>query len=128
MIYIFLFLTEHNPSFTLFLICSYFFTQSELRFSYKECLHKKKSIVFWSLCGKNLKLYEKIFQQRPHSSSQMHKISPYIIASIKTILVTLLLILRTCLSIEINFWKTPLRITFKNLKIFKANICGWVPL
>ena len=25
MIYIFLFLTEHNPSFTLFLICSYFF-------------------------------------------------------------------------------------------------------
>ena len=40
--YIFLFLTEHNPSFTLFLICSYFFTQSELRFSYKECLYKKK--------------------------------------------------------------------------------------
>ena len=37
--YIFLFLTEHNPSFTLFLICSYFFTQSELRFSYKECLY-----------------------------------------------------------------------------------------
>ena len=30
-------LTEHNPSFTLFLICSYFFTQSELRCSYKVC-------------------------------------------------------------------------------------------
>ena len=26
-------LTEHNPSFTLFLICSYFFTQSDLRCS-----------------------------------------------------------------------------------------------
>ena len=33
--YIFLFLTEHNPSFTLFLNCSYFFTESELRCSYK---------------------------------------------------------------------------------------------
>ena len=41
MIYIFLFLTEHNPSFTLFLICSYFFTQSELRCSYKVCSYKK---------------------------------------------------------------------------------------
>ena len=29
--YIFLFLTEHNPSFTLFLICSFSLTQSELR-------------------------------------------------------------------------------------------------
>ena len=43
--YIFLFLTEHNPSFTLFLICSYFFTQSDLRCSYKECSCKKKSVV-----------------------------------------------------------------------------------
>ena len=40
--YIFLFLTEHNPSFTLFLICSYFFTQSELRCSYKVCSYKKR--------------------------------------------------------------------------------------
>ena len=38
--YIFLFLTEHNPSFTLFLI--YSFTQSELRCSYKVCSYKKK--------------------------------------------------------------------------------------
>ena len=29
--YIFLFLTEHNPNFTLFLICSFSLTQSELR-------------------------------------------------------------------------------------------------
>ena len=40
-IYIF-FITEHNPSFTLFLIWSYFFTQSELRCSYKVCSYKKK--------------------------------------------------------------------------------------
>ena len=31
-----------------------------------------------SVYSKNLKLYEKIFQQRSHSSSQMRKISPYI--------------------------------------------------
>ena len=31
-----------------------------------------------SIYSKNLKLYEKIFQQRSHSSVQMHKRSPYI--------------------------------------------------
>ena len=40
-------------------------------------------------------------------------------ASINTILVTLWLILKICLSAEINFWKTPLRITFKNLRSFQ---------
>ena len=40
--YIFLFLSKHNPSFTLFLICSYFFTQSELQWLYKVCSYKKK--------------------------------------------------------------------------------------
>ena len=39
--YTFLFLTEHNPSFTLFLIC-YFFTQSEFWCSYKACSLKKE--------------------------------------------------------------------------------------
>ena len=41
---ILLLLTEHNPSFALFLICSYFFTQSELRYSYsyKVCSYLKK--------------------------------------------------------------------------------------
>ena len=43
--YTFLFLTEHNPSFTLFLIYSYFFTQSELRCSYKVCSCKKKDCI-----------------------------------------------------------------------------------
>ena len=42
--YIFLFLTEHNPSLRLFLICSYFFTHSELRCSYKVCSYKKECI------------------------------------------------------------------------------------
>ena len=40
--------------------------------------------------------------------------------SSKTILLTLLLILKTCLSVEINFWKTSLRITFKNLRSFQG--------
>ena len=42
--YIFLFLTEHNPSFALLLICSYFFTQSELWCSYNVYSYKKKSV------------------------------------------------------------------------------------
>ena len=50
--YIFLFLTEHNPNFTLFLICSCFFTQSELRCSYKVCSFKKRVYV----CEKRIKL------------------------------------------------------------------------
>ena len=37
-----------------------------------------------------------------------------------SILVALLLILKICLSVEINFWKTPLRITFKNLRSFQG--------
>ena len=41
-------------------------------------------------------------------------------ASIKTILVTLLLIIKLCLSVEINFWKTAMRITFKNLRSFQG--------
>ena len=41
--YIFLFLTEHNPSFTLWLICSYFFTWCEFRCFYKVCSYIKKS-------------------------------------------------------------------------------------
>ena len=47
--YIFLFLPEHDPSFTLFLICSYFFIQFELRCSYKVCSYKKYSIIclYW---------------------------------------------------------------------------------
>ena len=51
--YIFLFLTEHNPSFTLFLICSYFFTQSELRCSYKVCSYKKRIVTLLSLVFSN---------------------------------------------------------------------------
>ena len=43
--YMFLFLAEHNLSFTLFLICSYFLTQSELRCSYKVCSYKKGCIL-----------------------------------------------------------------------------------
>ena len=39
-------------------------------------------------------------------------------ASIKAMLVTLLLIIKMCLSVEINFWKKPLRVTFKNLRTF----------
>ena len=35
-------------------------------------------------------------------------------------LVTLLLILKICLSVEINFWKTPLKITVKNLRSFQG--------
>ena len=43
LLYIFLFLTEHNPSFTLFLIySSFFFTQSELPCSYKVYSYIKK--------------------------------------------------------------------------------------
>ena len=42
---IFVFLTEHNLSITLLLICSYFFTKSELQCSYKVRSYKKKSIV-----------------------------------------------------------------------------------
>ena len=42
--YIFLFLTEHNPSFTLWLICSYFFTWCEFRCFYKVCSYIKKSV------------------------------------------------------------------------------------
>ena len=42
-------------------------------------------------------------------------------------LVTLLLILKICLKVDINFWKTPLRITFNNLRSCQANICGRVP-
>ena len=131
---------------------------------------------------------ETLFQQRSYSSSQMHKISPYIqkqwprgvlqkrcsqkfykingktpdqslylnkvagltllkqrrwheyfpvtfakfprtpfltehlqwpfLCMMILLLVTLLLILKMCLSVDINFWKTPLRITFKNLKKF----------
>ena len=45
-------------------------------------------------------------------------------ASIKTILVTLLLIIKICLSVEINFWKTAMRITFKNLRSFQGK-CLW---
>ena len=40
--YKFLFLTENNLSFTIFLICSYFFTHSEFRCCYKVCSYKKK--------------------------------------------------------------------------------------
>ena len=45
--YMLLFLTEHNLSFTLFLIRSYFFAQSELRCSYKVCSYKKR--VYWKM-------------------------------------------------------------------------------
>ena len=37
-------LTENNPSFALFLICS-FFAQSELQCSYKVCSYKKKECI-----------------------------------------------------------------------------------
>ena len=36
------------------------------------------------------------------------------------ILVTLLLILKICLSVEVNFWKTPLKITVKNPRSFQC--------
>ena len=39
-----LYLTENNPSFALFLICS-FFAQSELQCSYKVCSYKKKECI-----------------------------------------------------------------------------------
>ena len=37
-----------------------------------------------------------------------------------------LLLYMAILSVDINFWKTPLRITFKNVRRFQANICGGV--
>ena len=84
-------------------------------------------VVSRSVYSKKLGLYEKIFKQRSHSSSQMHKISPYIIikASIKPIPVTLLLVLKFCLPVEIKFWKAPLRTTFKNLWSFQGKYLGW---
>ena len=42
-----LYLTENNPSFALFLICS-FFAQSELQCSYKVCSYKKKECI-WTI-------------------------------------------------------------------------------
>ena len=44
----------------------------------------------------NLEFYEKVFQQKSHSSSQMQEVSTYLVikALIKTVLVTLLLILK----------------------------------
>ena len=35
--------------------------------------------------------------------------------------------IKNVFTVDINFWKTPLRITFKNLRSFEANICGGVP-
>ena len=51
-------------------------------------------------------------------------------ASIETMLVILLLKLKIFLrfaTVDIKFWKTPSKITFKNLGSFKANSCGGVP-
>ena len=45
--YIFLCPIKHYPSFTLFLICSYFFTQFELRCSHKVCSYKKRIYLQW---------------------------------------------------------------------------------
>ena len=45
--YIFLYPIKHYPSFTLFLICSYFFTQSELWCSHKVCSYKKRVYLHW---------------------------------------------------------------------------------
>ena len=49
----------------------------------------------------NLEFYEKVFQQKSHSSSRMQEVSTYLVikALIKTVLVTLLLILKKSLSV-----------------------------
>ena len=46
---------EHNPSFTLFFICSLFFTQSELPCSYKVCSYKKRVYAMNTIKKQNYK-------------------------------------------------------------------------
>ena len=78
-------------------------------------------VVVCSFNSKILKLYEKVFQQRP-LLSHVHKNAPGIIikASVEAILVTLLVTLKMLLSVEIKFWKAVSRTTFKNLRSFQG--------
>ena len=55
------------------------------------------------------------FLRKPFPTEHLRWLLLYMI-----ILVTLLLILKICLSVEINFWKTPLKITVKNLRSFQG--------
>ena len=55
------------------------------------------------------------FLRKPFLTEHLRWLLLYMI-----ILVTLLLILKICLSVEINFWKTPLKITVKNLRSFQG--------
>ena len=55
------------------------------------------------------------FLRKPFLTEHLRWLLPFMI-----ILVTLLLILKICLSVEINFWKTPLKITVKNLRSFQG--------
>ena len=55
------------------------------------------------------------FLRKPFLTEHLRWLLLYMI-----ILVTLLLILKICLSVEINFWKTPLKITAKNLRSFQG--------
>ena len=45
---------------------------------------------------------------------------PFLTEHLGWLLVSLLLILKIFLSVEINFWKTPLKITVKNLRSFQG--------
>lgn len=86
--------------------------------------------VFCFIHSKNLKLYEIILQQYPTLHVKCMKISRDIImkTSIEVILVALLLALKSFLSIEIRFWKTPPEKRCQNIsEVSEANICGGVP-
>ena len=71
-------------------------------------------VVFCSAYRKNLKLYEFYIPRKilPFQSNAWN-ISLYLEA-------VSLLIWKICLSVELNFWKTPLKITAKNLRSFQG--------
>ena len=80
-----------------------------------------RRVAVCSFNSKILKLYEKVFQQRP-LLSHVRKNTPGIIikASIEAIRLTLLVMLKMFLSAQIKFWKAVSRITSKNLRSFQG--------
>ena len=80
-----------------------------------------RRLAVCSFNSKILKLYEKVFQQRP-LLSHVRKNTPGIIikASIEAIRLTLLVMLKMFLSAQIKFWKAVSRITSKNLRSFQG--------
>ena len=75
-------------------------------------------VQFLSVYSKNPKFYEKIFQQKSHSSKQVHKnICWYFTKGpIEATLVTLLPTLQMFLSVEKKFWKTLFKIIYQNFR------------